>query len=312
MIEIVLGCLAQSVLVLALAPGLNGLIKVVKATLQARRGPPIWQGYADLAKWLGKRPVYSEHATWISRAAPAVSFAAILCASLLIPTLVSQAPLTLSGDLIAFVYLLAVARFVTALGGLDAGGAFGGMGSSREMAISALAEPVLLLALFSLAARAGGSSLTQMVSRAQGLGSAASLLAFAALYMVLIAETGRIPVDNPDTHLELTMVHEGMILEASGPDLALYHWGAMVKQLLLLSLLVNLFLPWGVADTVVAGGVTALSALLFVLKIVVLAVALAATETGMAKLRIFRVPDLMGTAFALAVMGMAAGAAFHA
>jgi len=312
MIPILLGCVAQTLLVLGLAPGINGLIKGLKARLQTRDGPPLWQGYADLAKWLRKRQVYSAHASWVSRVAPVVSFAAILCAGLLVTTLARQAPLGLSGDLIAFVYLLVLARFATALGGLDAGGAFGGMGSSREMAISALAEPVLLLALFSLAARAGGSSLTQMVATAPGLGSASSLLTFAALYVVLIAETGRIPVDNPDTHLELTMVHEGMILEASGPDLALYHWGAMVKQLLLFGLLVDLFLPWGLAAAGEGAGAVALSALLYLLKIGVLATAVAVTETAMAKLRIFRVPDLMGTAFALALLGLAAGPALHA
>jgi formate hydrogenlyase subunit 4 len=312
MIDILLGCLAQTVLLLALAPGLNGVIKALKARLQTRQGPPLRQGYADLRKWLGKQPVYSEHASWVSRAAPVVSFAAILCAGVLMTTVLRRAPLGLSGDLIAVVYLFALARFATALGGLDAAGAFGGMGSSREMAIAALAEPVLLLSLFSLAARAGGSSLTQLAASAPGLANAGALLAFAALYVVVLAETGRVPIDNPDTHLELTMVHEGMILEASGPDLALYHWGAMIKQLLLLSLLADLFLPWGLATTGDGPGALAISAVLYLLKLVVLAVALAVTETGMAKLRIFRVPDLMGTAFALALLGLAAGPALHA
>jgi formate hydrogenlyase subunit 4 len=183
------------------------------------------------------------------------------------------------------------------------------MGSSREMAIAALAEPVLLLASLVLVIHAGGTSLPQMVASSPGLGSAATLLAFAALYVVVIAETGRIPVDNPDTHLELTMVHEGMILEAAGPGLALYHWGAMVKQVLLLSLLADLFVPWGLATTGDGAGALLLSALLYFAKLAILAAALAMTETGMAKLRIFRVPDLMGTAFALALLGLAAGAA---
>lgn len=311
MIAALLGCVAQATLLLALAPGLNGLIKALKARLQTRRGPPIAQGYLDLIKWLRKRTIYSEHATWISRAAPVISFAAILAAGLLITTLTRQAPLALSGDLIAVVYLFALARFATALAGLDAGGAFGGMGSSREMAISALAEPVLLLAAFVLVIHAGGTSLPQMVSASPGLGSTATLLAFAALYVVVIAETGRVPVDNPDTHLELTMVHEGMILEAAGPGLALYHWGAMVKQLLLLSLLADLFVPWGLAGTGDGVAALALSALLYLAKLGVLAAALAVTETGMAKLRIFRVPDLMGTAFALALLGLAAETALH-
>jgi formate hydrogenlyase subunit 4 len=248
----------------------------------------------------------------MSRAAAVVSLAAILCAGMLMTTVARQAPLGLSGDLIAVVYLFALARFATALGGLDAAGAFGGMGSSREMAIAALAEPVLLLALFSLAVRAGGTSLSLMVTAAPGLGNAGAILTFAALYVVVIAETGRIPVDNPDTHLELTMVHEGMILEAAGPDLALYHLGAMVKQLLLLSLLADLFLPWGLAAPGDSASLLAFSAALYALKLVVLATSLAVTETAMAKLRIFRVPDLMGTAFALALLGLAAGPALHA
>jgi formate hydrogenlyase subunit 4 len=169
-----------------------------------------------------------------------------------------------------------------------------------------------LLALFSLAVRAGGTSLSLMVTAAPGLGNAGAILTFAALYVVVIAETGRIPVDNPDTHLELTMVHEGMILEAAGPDLALYHLGAMVKQLLLLSLLADLFLPWGLAAPGDSASLLAFSAALYALKLVVLATSLAVTETAMAKLRIFRVPDLMGTAFALALLGLAAGPALHA
>jgi formate hydrogenlyase subunit 4 len=220
--------------------------------------------------------------------------------------------LGLSGDIIAVVYLFALARFATALGGLDAGSAFGGMGSSREMAISALAEPVLLLALFTVVVHAGGSGLSQMVATAPGLTNAGSLLSFVALFIVAIAETGRIPIDNPDTHLELTMVHEGMILEASGPDLGLYHWGAVVKQLLLLSILANLFLPWGLADINAEPWPRTASVMLYLVKLGVLGAAMAVTETSMAKLRIFHVPDLMATAFALAVLGLASGAALHA
>lgn len=312
MIALLLGSFAQALLLLVLAPGLNGLIKVLKAQVQTRQGPPLWQSYRDLAKWLRKRPVYAEHASWVSRAAPVLAFAAILTAGLLITTLVREAPLAMSGDLIAVVYLLALARFMTALAGLDAGGAFGGMGSSREMAIAALAEPVLLLAAFTLMVHAGGTSLPRVVASASSLGGAAAVLSFAALFVVVIAETGRIPVDNPDTHLELTMIHEGMILEAAGPGLALYHWGAMVKQLLLLSLLADLFVPWGLASVDDGAAALALSAALYLLKLGLLATALAVTESGMAKLRIFRVPDLMGAAFALAVLGLAAEAALHA
>lgn len=307
------GAAALQVLVLlALAPGVNGVIKAAKARLQARRGPALVQGYYDLAKWLRKGQAYSTHASWISRAAPPVAFAATLAAGLLVPTLLRGAPLEASGELIALVYLFALARFATALAGLDAGGAFGGMGSSREMAIAALAEPVLLLAFFVLIAQAGSSTLTHIVAAGPALTSTGGLLAFAALYIITLAETGRIPVDNPDTHLELTMMHEGMILEAAGPNLALFHWSAMVKQLLLLSLLANVFVPWGLAADANQPGALILSALVYLVKLGLLALALAVTETGMAKLRIFRVPDLMGTAFALALLGLAAEALLHA
>jgi formate hydrogenlyase subunit 4 len=302
----------QTVFLLLLAPTLNGVIKAAKARLQTRRGPSVLQGYYDLVKWLRKGSIYSEHASWVSRAAPVVAFAGTLAAGLLVPTAVRGAPLAASGDLIAVVYLFALARFATALAGLDAGGAFGGMGSSREMAIAALAEPVLLLALFVPIVRAGSTSLTPVIAGSPTLLSAGGLLAFAALFVVTLAETGRIPVDNPDTHLELTMVHEGMILEAAGPNLALFHWSAMVKQLLLLSLLANIFAPWGLALSGDSSGALALSALLYLAKLGVLALALAVAETGMAKLRIFQVPDLMGTAFALALLALAAEATLHA
>jgi formate hydrogenlyase subunit 4 len=304
--------LVQTIVLLGLAPGVNGAIKALKARLQTRSGPPLLQGYWDLAKWLQKAPLYAEPASWISRVAPVVSFVAIVGAGLLVTTALRAAPLDLAGDLIAVIYLFALARFATALFGLDAGGAFGGMGSSREMAISALAEPVLLLALFVLVLDAGSTNVAAMVAASPGIGNVASLLALCALYVVLLAETGRVPIDNPDTHLELTMVHEGMILEAAGPGLALLHWGAMVKQLILLSLLADLFVPWGVATPGDGVGPVLLALVLYVLKLGLLCGALAVTETGMAKLRIFKVPDLMGTAFALALLGLASEAALHA
>lgn len=306
-----LGSLLQTLFLLGFSPALNGLIKSMKARLQTRKGPPILQGYRDIAKWLRKQSIYSEYASWISRAAPLVSFAAILCAGLLVSMLVREVPLNEGGDLIVVVGLFSLARVATALAGLDAGGAFGGMGSSREMAIAALAEPVLLLAAFIPAIQVGSTSLPQMTT-ASGMNAAGLVLGFVALFVVVIAETGRIPVDNPDTHLELTMVHEGMIMESAGPGLALYHWGAMVKQLILLSLLFDLFLPWGLAG--IGDGVAAVSRSVacYLLKLVLCTSALALTETGMAKLRIFRVPDLLGTAFALALLGLAAEAALHA
>ena len=246
--------LLQLFLLLALAPLVSGCIKNWKAKLQNRRGPRIWQPYFDLAKFLRKDMVISEHASWIFRAMPYVLFLSTLVAGLMMPLISVPAPLSLFGGALAFVGLLALGRFFLALGGLDPASAFGGMGSSREMTLSAVAEPALMLAIFTVAIAAGRSTnFSQMLLAAQGptwkLLNPAHVLAFAALFIVLLAETGRIPVDNPATHLELTMIHEAMILEYSGRYLALIEWSASIKQLVLMALLVNIFFPVGIAST---------------------------------------------------------------
>src|SRR6266568_3765429 len=217
--------LAQVVLLLALAPLLSGCIKNWKAKLQNRRGPRVWQPYSDIVKFLRKDMVISEHASWIFRATPYVLFCSTLLAGLLLPMLSPRAPLSLFGGALAFVGLLALGRFFLALGGLDPASAFGGMGSSREMTLSAIAEPAMMLAIFTVAITAGSTNLSQIVLASQGPGwkflDPSHALAFAAMFIVLLAETGRIPVDNPATHLELTMIHEAMLLEYSGRYLAL-------------------------------------------------------------------------------------------
>src|SRR5437773_1631852 len=210
----------QTALLLALAPLVSGCIKNWKAKLQNRRGPRIWQPYLDLAKFLRKDMVISEHASWIFRLMPYVLFLSTLLAGLMVPLISESAPLSLFGGVLALVGLLALGRFFLALGGLDPASAFGGMGSSREMTISAIAEPALVLAIFTVAIGANSTNLGQMVLWEQAPGrqllNPAHVLAFAALFIVLLAETGRVPVDNPATHLELTMIHEAMILEYSG------------------------------------------------------------------------------------------------
>jgi len=219
----------------------------------------------------------------------------------------TSAPLSLFGGALAFVGLLALGRFFLALGGLDPASAFGGMGSSREMTIAAIAEPALMLAIFTVAISAGSTNLSQMLAAAQGptwkLLNPAHVLAFAALFIVLLAETGRIPVDNPATHLELTMIHEAMILEYSGRYLALIEWSASLKQLVLMTLLVNIFFPLGIATTDTAASL-ALSLFWLVLKLLALAAAVVVVETTNAKLRLFRVPDLLSTAFILAALAL--------
>ena len=299
--------LAQAILLLLLAPVLSGLIKTWKATLQNRRGPPIWQPYFDLLKFLRKDMVISEHTSWIFSVTPYVLFLTALAAGLLVPMVSARAPMSLFGGVLALVGLMALGRFFLALGGLDPASAFGGMGSSREMTISAIAEPAMMLAIFTVAITAGSTNLSQIVLASQGPGwkflDPSRALAFTAMFIVLLAETGRIPVDNPATHLELTMIHEAMLLEYSGRYLALIEWAASIKQLVLMSLLANIFFPVGLAaeTTPVAFG---LGLLFFVAKLIVLAGAVVLVETTNAKLRLFRVPDLLSAAFILATLAL--------
>jgi len=303
-----LGIILQVLLLLALAPLISGCIRNWKAKLQNRRGPRVWQAYLDLGKFLRKDMVISEHASWIFRAMPYVLFISTLLAGLMVPLVSASAPLSLFGGALAFVGLLALGRFFLALAGLDPASAFGGMGSSREMTISALAEPALMLGIFSVAIAAGRSTnLSQLVQASQDptwrLLNPAHVLAFAALFIVLLAETGRIPVDNPATHLELTMIHEAMILEYSGRYLALIEWAASVKQLVLMALLVNIFFPVGIAMHLSAASV-GLSLVCFVAKLLALSAVVVLVETTNAKLRLFRVPDLLSAAFILAALAL--------
>jgi formate hydrogenlyase subunit 4 len=298
---------AQAALVLALAPGLVGAVRWLKARLQSRRGAPPWQPYYELRKLFGKEVVVSGNASWLFRLAPYVVFASTAAAACLVPSLAVGRPLDAAGDLLVVVYLLLLGTVFLALAGLDPGSAFGGMGSSREMTVAALAEPTVALAIFALALSAGSTNLGQIVGRTLADPAAAlspgHLFAFAALFVVMVAETGRLPVDNPATHLELTMIHEAMVLEYSGRYLALIEWAAALKLLVFFALLGNLFLPWGVAVTASPGALaTALGSLL--LKLAVIAIVVAVLETRMAKLRLFRVPELLSVSFVLALLAV--------
>lgn len=302
-----LAIVLQTLLLLLLAPLMSGLIKNWKAKLQNRRGPRIWQPYSDIRKFLRKDMVISEHASWVFSFAPYVVFLSALLAGLMVPMLTAQAPLSLFGGVLAVVGLLALGRFFLALGGLDPGSAFGGMGSSREMTIAAMAEPAMMLAIFTVAIGAGSTDLSQMVQASQGpawkLFNPTHVMAFVALFIVLLAETGRLPVDNPATHLELTMIHEAMLLEYSGRYLAFMEWGASIKQLVLMTLLANVFLPVGIA-TDTSPAALGLSGLAFGAKLLVLAAEVVLVETTNAKLRLFRVPDLLSAAFVLATLAL--------
>jgi formate hydrogenlyase subunit 4 len=297
MIPALLSVIFQIIIILALSPLLSGIIKKIKAFFQIRKGPSIFQPYYDLAKLLKKDSVVSQNVSWIFHAAPIISFAAVLTAGLLIPIYITSLPLGFAGDMIAVIYLFALARFFTALASLDAGSSFGGMGGSREMFVAAMVEPALMLSIFAVALNVGSTNLSYISQTLSGMGldalSPYQILAFVALFIIAIAETGRIPVDNPSTHLELTMIHEAMILEYSGKQLAIVELGAMVKQLLVYSLLANIFFPWGIASA--ESGVAALAIALgvYIIKIVIIGLTMAVVETSNAKWRLFRLPDLL-------------------
>ncbi len=286
----------QIFVIIAFAPLLSGIIKKIKALFQLRKGPGVFQPYYDIAKLLRKDSVVSQNVSWIFYAAPVISFAAVLMAGLLIPIFITEMPFGFAGDLIAVVYLFALARFFIALAALDAGSPFGGMGASREMFIAALVEPALMLSIFAVALNVGSTNLSHISQTVSAMGidavSPYQILAFVALFIIAIAETGRIPVDNPATHLELTMIHEAMILEYSGKQLAIVELGAMIKQLLVFSLLANIFFPWGIASGVSAVPVI-IALLVYFAKIVVLGAVMAMVETSTAKWRLFRLPELL-------------------
>jgi formate hydrogenlyase subunit 4 len=298
----------QVAVVLLVAPLLLGITKRVKARLQYRRGPSLLQPYRDLAKWWNKEVVESDTASPLTAMAPPLVLAAVVVATLLVPIVGQRPPLAGWGDLLVVVGLMALARFVLALAALDAGSAFGGMGSSREVAISALVEPALLLALAGAALAAGSTDLGAIAQAGLAAGrtwfTPALLLAAGAFAIVAVAETGHEPIDNPDTHLELTMIHEGMLLEASGPRLAILMYAAELKLVLVAGLFAAAFLPIGMAADLSPGSlVVAIVAAL--VKLVVAAVLLALLDATLAKVRILALPSLLATASIVALVGLA-------
>jgi formate hydrogenlyase subunit 4 len=295
----------QTLLLAGMAPGVVGYIRWIKARLQSRRGADILQPYRHLRKLLKKGMVTPLTASWIFHLAPPVSSAATLAAATLVPVVMAAQPADALGDLFLLTALLMLGTSMLAMAGLDTGTAFGGMGSSREMTVAALTEPTLAIAVLALALTTGSTSLGGI---AQGLlrspGSAfgpGHVLAFTAFLIALLAEAGRLPVDNPATHLELTMIHEAMTLEYSGPYLALLEWTGALKLTLLIALAANLFFPWGLAARAsvpsVAVGLAAI-----VGKLLALATVLALLETRVAKLRLFRVPELLAVSFTLSLL----------
>jgi formate hydrogenlyase subunit 4 len=300
----------QVFLVVLGAPVLIGMMRQVRARLEGRAGAGILQPWRDLRKLVRKQPITPAGTGWPFRLAPLLLSGSTLVVAVMVPLISTDSPLIGLSDLFAVVALLALGSVALALGGLDTGTAFGGMGASRELTVLALVEPTILVSIFALSVRVGSTDLGAIVTYAVrdplAVFSPVSLLAAAALAIVTIAETGRVPVDNPATHLELTMIHEAMVLEYAGPDLALIEWASAARLSVLLGLLAGLFTPWGIAPAGAGPAAVLVAVLVLVLKVGVLGALLAAGEVFMAKLRLFRVPELLAGSFLMALLAVAA------
>ncbi len=305
----VVGAVLQVVIVVGGSPLLLGAMRQVRARLEGRVGAGVGQPWRDLRKLVRKEAITPRRSSEVFRYAPVVLFAATLAVAVVVPFVTTTSAIRPVADLFAVVALLALGTVALALAGLDTATAFGGMGASREMTIIALVEPTLLVAILALSVRAGSTNLADIVSSTLAdparVLSPVTLLVATALLVVIIAETGRLPVDNPSTHLELTMVHEAMVLEYAGPDLALVELASAMRLTVFLGLLANLFVPWGVA-TAATPGALMVGVAVFVVKVGVLGMLLAAGEVFMAKLRLFRVPELLAGSFLLSLLAVSA------
>jgi formate hydrogenlyase subunit 4 len=301
----VVGVLVQVVVVVGGAPLLVGLMRQVRAVLEGRAGAGIGQPWRDLRKLLKKEAIRPEGTSWVFTSGPLVLFASTLVIAAVAPFVSTASPLDGVADLFAVVSLLLLGTVALTLAGLDTGTAFGGMGSSREVTIAALAEPTILLAGFALSARVGSSNLAGTLAAPAQVLSPATLLAAVAFAVVVIAEAGRLPVDNPATHLELTMIHEAMILEYAGRDLAVVELASAMRLTVLLGLSVNLFVPWGVATSSAPLALLGATAV-FALKVGLLGAVLATFEVFIAKWRLFRVPELLAGSFLFGLLAVSA------
>ncbi|HRU11768.1 MAG: NADH-quinone oxidoreductase subunit H [Methanomassiliicoccales archaeon] len=302
----VLIVIAEVSFVLMVSPLLTGIIGKAKAWMQCRQGPSVLQPYRDLWKLMRKATVASREASWLFFVIPYVCLGAMVCLAVMVPVF-NAGPSGGVGDMVATIYVLGLFRFMMVLGGLEGGSPFGGMGSSREMMISAIVEPTLLLSIFSVAAISGTTDLSSISRFFAALGpkglSPTLFLASAAIFISLLAENSRVPFDNPATHLELTMVHEGMLLEYSGRELAMMEMASYVRLTMFMVILSNVFFPWGIALGTGAGellvGVASIS-----LKLLLLSVSVAVVESVMAKMRLFRLPNLLTVSFTLSLLAV--------
>ncbi len=297
--DFVLYLAINTLVVIAVSPLFVSLIKKVKAWTQGRQGPSVFQTYFTLIKLLKKEVIYSPNSSRIMRVTPLVTMAAILVAALFVPLVFVPEPVGGMGNIILFMSLLALARFFMALAGLDAGSSFGGMGSSREMSISSIIEPTTIVVFAALAFVFKTLNIFDMfaISVSTGSPSLSTLILIGiSLFIIIIVETSRIPVDNPETHLELTMIHEGMILEQSGRNLALMELSAAVKMTALMALLLNLIVPFGITTSLTLAGIL-IALILLVVKCSILTGIIGIFESSMAKKRFFQLPSLFAMAF---------------
>jgi len=296
----------QVLLIIFLSPLIVGIMKKTKAKSQKRIGSGIFQTYYDIMKLLKKDETVSDQSSWIFRVTPWINFASTASAAFFIPVFLVYSPFGVMGDILLVVGLFALGRFFTMLAGLDIASSFGGLGSSREMMMSVLLEPALFMTVFVIASFYGGTNLSTIVSSANDtsiLMVPGVLFALIAFFIIMMAETGKLPFDNPSTHLELTMIHESMVLEYSGKSLALMEWSHAIKQMILFALFVDIFLPWNFIEQISLVGIS-LGTIIFFVKVSVLAILTAFIETRVAKWRLFRVSDLIAMAISSSMIGV--------
>ncbi len=293
----------QFLIIIIFAPLINGIIKKLKANMQGRTGPGLLQSYYDLIRLFKKEMVVSSVTSWVFKATPYIVFTSSVVATMIVPVITTNVVFSNMADIIALVYILGLGRFFMAIAGLDAGTAFGGEGSSREMTVAVLVEPMMMLSLFAVAISAGSTNLTKIAGSGSTFYTPSHILALSAFMISMIAETGRIPVDNPDTHLELTMIHEGMLLEYSGRYLALMEWAHYIKQMLLFTIAIDIFFPIGLDGyTDVVGFLISTGS--YFIKVLFMAFLMALVESTRAKMRFFQLPSLLGGAFVLAMLSL--------
>lgn len=304
-LTIILG-FTQSLILIAISPLITGIMRKIKARTQKRIGSSIFQPYYDLIKLMQKDDVVSDQSSWLFKFAPWVNFSAITTSALFIPIFIIYSPFELVGDFLLLIGLFGLARFFTILGGLDTASAFGGLGSSREMMLSTIIEPALFLTIFTISLNFGATNITALINSSassQTFITPSLMFALISMFVIVLAESGRLPFDNPATHLELTMIHEAMILEYSGKRLAIIEWSQSIKNLILITLLINIFLPWGITKTVSIETIGIGLSVYFV-KVIVIAMFIAFLETRVAKWRLFRIPDLITIAIASSMVGI--------